>query len=83
MSAVPLLSPASKTPPISEWRSLYLTALFETDKTQLPARILCAERALMRREQELFRMISDEAERTTVNNALNALAALRRCTGLR
>jgi len=83
MSAISLLSPAGEKPPVVEWRSLYLSALFETDKTQLPGRILRAERALMRREQELFKMTSDEAERTTVNNALNALSALRRCSGLR
>jgi hypothetical protein len=82
MSAIPVPSHTNEKPQMYEWRSLYLNALFETDKTRLPARILSAERALMRRERELFAMASDTTERTIVNNALNALAALRRCIGL-
>jgi len=82
MSAIPVPSHPGEKPQISEWRSLYLNALFETDKTRMPARILSAERALMRRERELFSIASDATERAIVNNALNALAALRRCIGL-
>jgi len=67
---------------MSEWRSLYLTALFETDKTRLPGRIYRAQRALVRRERELFTTVSDAAEKSAVNNALHALHALRRCLGL-
>ena len=78
MSAIPMFSPNNSIPN-SEWRSLYLTALFETDKSRLPGRILRAERALVRREHELFATTSDTEERTIVNNALNALQALRRC----
>jgi hypothetical protein len=47
MSAIPVLSLAGKKLAVPEWRSLYLTALFETDKSRLPGRILRAERALM------------------------------------
>ncbi len=83
MSAIPVPAHSHEKPQMSEWRSLYLNALFETDKSQIPARILSAERALMRRERELFSMASDAAERAIVNNALNALTALRRCIGLR
>jgi len=78
MSAIPL----NPTKEISEWRSLYLTALFETDKARLPGRIYRAQRALVRRERELFTNASDTGEKTAVNNAIQALYALRRCLGL-
>ena len=81
MSAATALSPASEKLAIPEWRSLYLTALFETDKRRLPGRILRAERALMIREHQLFAATTNSDERTVVNNALNALHALRRCLG--
>ena len=79
MSAIPI-HPSGQE--MSEWRSLYLTALFETDKTRLPGRIYRAQRALVRRERELFTAVNDPAEKTAVNNALHALHALRRCLGL-
>ncbi|HEY6184657.1 MAG TPA: hypothetical protein VIW67_20595 [Terriglobales bacterium] len=79
MSAAPVLSP--EKPIVPEWRSLYLTALFETDKSRLPGRILRAERALMIREHQLFTIPTADDERAVVVNALNALHALRRCLG--
>jgi len=82
MSAIPVVSLARKKLPVPEWRSLYLTALFETDKSRLPGRILRAERALMIREHQLFSAPVDTDERMVVTNALNALHALRRCLGL-
>ena len=82
MSAIPVLSLAGKKLAVPEWRSLYLTALFETDKSRLPGRILRAERALMIREHQLFSATVDTDERMVVTNALNALHALRRCLGL-
>lgn len=81
MSAAPVLSPAIESPVVPEWRTLYLTALFETDKSRLPGRILRAERALMLREHQLFIAPTNTDERTVVVNALNALHALRRCLG--
>ena len=81
MSAAPVLSPAIKSPVVPEWRTLYLTALFETDKSRLPGRILRAERALMLREHQLFVAPTNTDERMVVVNALNALHALRRCLG--
>jgi len=62
-------------------RSLYLAALFEADRTRLAIRISEAEKALMLRERELF--TSPTPEQHAVNNALNALRALRNCHGLR
>ncbi len=80
MSAIPLFSSTNEKL-VPEWRSLYLTALFETDKSRLPGRILRAERALIIREHQLFGATADNSERTIVTNALNALEALRRCLG--
>jgi len=80
MSAAAVLSPVDQKPVVPEWRSLYLNALFETDKSRLPGRILRAERALMIREHQLFTMPSN-GERAVVINALNSLHALRRCLG--
>jgi hypothetical protein len=69
-------SPAETLP--FDWRELYLEALFETDRSRLCARIVEAQRALVRREHELFAN-SDGAERQAVTNALNALYALHSC----
>jgi hypothetical protein len=80
MSAIPI--PTTNKIQTYEWRALYLTALFETDKNRLPGRILRAERALIIREHELFACGGGTEEKTIVNNALHALSALRRCLGL-
>jgi len=64
------------------WRTLYLAALFEADRKRLPVRISEAEKALMVRERELYSRPRPTAEREAVNNALNALRALRNCHGL-
>ena len=60
-----------------DWRELYLQALFETERAQMQARIAEAERALLRRERELFVEFNARAEREALTNALNALFALR------
>lgn len=72
---------AARTAPF-DWRDLYLQALFETDRTHMYSRIAEAERALYRREHELFADSNGRAEREAVANALNALHALRTCLGL-
>lgn len=64
------------------WRDVYLQALFETDRSRMYSRIAEAERALYRREHELFADSNGRAEREAVTNALNALNALRSCLGL-
>ncbi len=80
MSAI-TVHPVGDKMDLPEWRSLYLTALFETDRTRLPGRIYRAERALTRRERELF-VSGSAAEKTAVSGALHALHALRRCLGI-
>jgi hypothetical protein len=62
-----------------DWRDLYLQALFETDRSRVSVRITEAERALLRRERELFTDSNGKAEREAVTNALHALSALKMC----
>ncbi|HTR64952.1 MAG TPA: hypothetical protein VMH85_04215 [Terriglobales bacterium] len=75
MSTVPLRSAAP-------WHTLYLAALFEPNRDRLQTRISEAERALLVRERELFG-VRLSSEHQAINNALNALHALRDCLGLR
>jgi hypothetical protein len=64
------------------WRDLYKTAIFENDRTQKAFRITEAERALVRRERQLFLTSGNERELNALNTALHALDALRGCLGL-
>jgi hypothetical protein len=64
------------------WRDLYKTAIFETDRTQKAFRITEAERALVRRERQLFLTSGNERELNALNTALHELDALRGCLGL-
>lgn len=77
-NAVSLPAP---TAPFS-WRDLYLEALFEPDRSRMCSRITEAQRALLRRQHELFADSGGRVEREAVESALNALYALRTCLGL-
>jgi hypothetical protein len=62
------------------WRDLYLAALFETDRQELPSRIAAAEKALRVRARELLvtsEHRSDEGK--ALDKGLYALRALRDC----
>ncbi len=62
----------------SLWRSLYIAALFEPDRTILPDRIAEAQTALVRRARELFYAPGDHIEEEeALEDALYALQALR------
>lgn len=64
----------------SAWHSLYQAALFETDRSQIPARIAQAEQAIFARVKELFVVSGDHIEEDQVlDDALYALRALRNC----
>jgi hypothetical protein len=65
-----------------DWRDLYLQAVFETDRSRVAVRITEAERALLRRERELFADSNGKEEREAVTNALHALSALKMCLSL-
>ena len=70
-----VISPPPKGKP---WRELYLTALFETNPTELPHRIADAERALAVRARELFQTTGDHIqEEYAMDDAMYALHALR------
>jgi hypothetical protein len=64
------------------WHELYKRALFETDKQELALRIAEAERAIIVRGRDLFK-VSDSGdtddEVQALDDALYALRALRTC----
>jgi hypothetical protein len=64
------------------WYQAYIAALFENDKAQIHERIQEAKRLILLRERELVNRTGDQLEIRSLNNALNALAALSNCLGL-
>jgi hypothetical protein len=65
---------------VQEWRNLYVAALFETDLQKLPSRIAEAERALMKRADEVLSMSGNNCkESQALDDALYALRALSNC----
>jgi hypothetical protein len=68
---------------LGSWRELYTAALFETDRTRIPARIADAEQAIVARARELFSANNDTIEEDqALDDALYALRALRSCPQL-
>lgn len=62
------------------WHLLYEAALFETDRSKIPQRIVDAEKAILARVRELFVTPTDHIEEHQVlDDALYALRALRTC----
>jgi hypothetical protein len=62
------------------WHSLYQAALFESDRAKIPNRIDAAERAILDRVKQLFRIEGDHIEEDQIlDDALYALRALRNC----
>jgi hypothetical protein len=73
----------SATEPCLAWHELYHAALFESDRNKVPARIAEAEQAILLRIKELFATTTDHIEEDVVlDDALNALRALRNCVHL-
>jgi len=61
------------------WRDVYHAAICESDLNKLPERIDDAEAALVKRAQELFHAVGDEAEeRESLEHTMSILHALRR-----
>lgn len=81
LAIVVMPSSAIATAPLNSqsWHDLYLKALFETNREQMPARIRDAEQALLSREHELFAAPQCLVEREAVNAALHALHLLATC----
>jgi|ERR1700688_1056645 len=66
------------------WRELYSAALFETDKSRIPDRIVDAEKAIVTRARELFSAGADTIEEDqALDDALYALRALQNCLEFR
>jgi hypothetical protein len=74
------IRPFSAPAPGLAWHALYHAALFETDRSKVPQRIVDAERAILSRIKELFVTSADHIEEDVIlDDALYALRALRSC----
>lgn len=59
------------------WRTLYRAAIFETNRSVIPNRVMEAERAVLARGRELFRQIGTMDEKEALEDALYALRAYK------
>ena len=76
-------SPTPASAGAANWRTLYKTALFESDKQQLASRISEAEKAIIERGRQLFTAHDQSEERDALDDALYALRAMRSCLKLK
>jgi hypothetical protein len=66
------------------WGKLYVAALFETDQSKIPSRIVEAEKAIVERARELFFSGADTIEEDqALDDALYALKVLQNCLEMR
>ncbi len=63
----------------SDWKNLYISALFEHDKTRFAQRIAAAQAAIAARRQEILASENNAEERRVLDNAAFSLQALARC----
>jgi len=61
----------------TDWRTLYLAAILETDKSVLPQRVSEAEQAVVTRGREIFHESATLEEKEALEDALYALRAFR------
>jgi hypothetical protein len=69
--------------PRTPWKDMYTAALFESDRSKIPERILIAQSEIVKRARMLFAQTgdtSDEAE--ALDDALYMLRALKSCLKL-
>ncbi len=64
-------------PSHKHWKSLYRAAIFETNRSAIPERILEAEKAVLGRARELLQGGGSREERDALDNALHALRVYR------
>jgi predicted RNA methylase len=62
-------------PCVNSWKTLYTTAILETDKRLLPQRVLEAEEAVRARGREIFYGNGTSEEKEALEDALYALHA--------
>ena len=60
-----------------DWRTLYRAAIFETNRSAIPKRVLEAEKAVLARGRELFRQLGTLEEKEALEDALYALRAYK------
>ena len=79
----------AETSPSVEWKQIYLSALFESNKSRIPAKIAEAQRALAARRSDLLRhsvQVSgssrESGEIQALDSALFALNALKNCLAI-
>jgi hypothetical protein len=73
-------NPSSSLERVTEWRQLYIAALFETDRSRIPARITEAQEAILIRTREMSSAGHDTIEEDlALEDALYALRALQSC----
>lgn len=65
----------------SDWKDLYVAALFENDKTRLAQRIAAAQIAIAARRHQVVSG-NDFEERRVLDNAAFSLQALAQCFSL-
>jgi DNA-directed RNA polymerase len=70
---------SSRTEFTTDWKDLYIAALFENDKTRLAQRIAAAQVAIAARRQEVLVTGNDPEERRVLDNAGFSLQALAQC----
>lgn len=72
------------SPSTPRWGDFYAAALFETDRSRIPARIAAAETVIVARARVLFYSGADTIEEDqALDDALYALRALQSCLELR
>jgi hypothetical protein len=63
----------------TNWKELYIAALFESDKSKLAAKITQAEVAIVARRRKSMMPGGDMQERNVLDAALLSLQALANC----
>jgi hypothetical protein len=68
----------TNTPSASDWQTLYLAAMMETDNTKLFPKLNEAEAAIFNRLQALSTAKNCQEERTALDDAIRSLRVLKR-----
>ena len=63
----------------TNWRTLYHSAIFETDQNLVPKRVLEAEQAVLAREREIISGNCESEEKKYLEYALYMLRAYKKC----
>jgi hypothetical protein len=75
-------SPSPKSSSDSDWKKLYIAALFENDKSKLAEKISRAKAAIVARRRKSMASGGNVRERQVLDTALFSLHALASCFSL-